>query len=82
MSQRVSEPRQGRDPSAEKRDTNPFATDAAPDGAEKLLAVNVSHGLRRGLHDGATAVAEWQFSCLKLEPMPHVRGHASNSGDF
>jgi len=45
------------DPFAEKRDTNPFATDAAPDGAEKLLAANVIPRLRRGLHDDATAVA-------------------------
>src|SRR5208282_1459710 len=40
-----------------KRETGPFGADAAPDGAEKLLSVNVPHGLRRGLHDGATTVA-------------------------
>jgi len=27
---------------------SPFATDAAPDGAEKLLAVNVFHGFAVG----------------------------------
>jgi hypothetical protein len=41
----------------ERRDTDPFGTDVAPDGAENLLTVDISHGSRRGPDDGATAVA-------------------------